>query len=758
MPQLPVDNLPSVNPVNPSGQFEKIDSNASSFGGLTAEAGAGLGKSVQDYAVVQQTIKNEADHTAALNKLLSAANDLQYGNPQLGIKGYNQLQGQDAMGAIGDYRDQLKSKFDDIRATLNPAVAKEFDNTGVRILRGSEGAMGAHYDEQTRVYNHQAQQASIATNQQAAIDGMDDPQAFQHFVSATLDASHAADEVAGSSQVVKDLNAHTAISKIYQGVTERKMLRDPVDAANFYQNNIGMIDANQRFELESKLKTHTDAQYADTDGQTAYLKGIGTPQNNSPLPARVEGSTIPAFDQKRIQEITTAVKSKSQYDPLIQEAAAATNVSPYEIKLKMAIENAKMDPNAVSSTGAIGLGQFMPDTAAQYGVTDRSDPKQSIMGIAKMLAANGGTVGSDMTGADKAYIGKGPDADQYVENTRAARQALFGPPGQAPLTEAQLAGMRGTIVTQADAEADARRPGDLQYRNKVEAAALSRWSRDMESIRGQQYAARSAVLGESIDANVKSFSELSPAGQQAYTQLEPAGREYFTHLWKANSEQGNPETPDNQAKTLELLGRASTDPAGFKSQNPQQLVQSMSDLSKGQQHQVMAAYVNIDKNAAKNDNLKAALDLAQTSGILSAAGITIPTAKEKDNPNNTKGQTYYQFAGRLQQAIDQFRAEHNGVAPKNEDLIPMIRTLTGTVQYKKPGSIFGNLWPSSGTVHNFEVGQPGKPTLNEAYPASAPVKVPDTDRADIVSQFQSRKNRAPTEAEIQTLYNAANHK
>ncbi len=756
MPQLPVESLPSVNPSAPSGQYEKIDPTASSFGGLTAEAGASLGKSVQDYAVVQQTIKNEADHTAAVNQFLSAANDLQYGNPQTGQVGYYQLQGDNAIKAAPDYRAKLQDAFDSVRATLNPAVARAFDNSGLRIMRGTEGAMSDHYAKQVVAFNHDAQKASVVTNQQAAIDGMDDPQAFQHFVGATLDASHASDEVAGSSQAVKDVNAHTAVSKIYQAVTERKMLRDPAEAAQFYQDNIGMIDANQRYELEAKLKTHTDGQYAHTDGDTAYLASIGKPQNVSQLPAKIEGSTIPAMDQKRIQEIVTAVKSKSQYDPLIQEAAAATNVSPYEIKLKMALENAKMDPNAVSSAGAIGLGQFMPDTAAQYGVTDRSDPKQSIMGIAKMLAANGGTVGSDMAAADKAYIGKGPDADQYVENTRAARQALFGPPGQAPLTEAQLAAARGTVITQADAIAEQRRPGDLVYRNQVEAAAMSRWAKDMEAIRGQQYAAKSSVLGESINNNVQSFSQLSPQGQMAYSQLEPEGQKYFVDLWKSNSTQGKPETPENQAKTLELLGRASTDPAGFKMQTPQQLVASMSDLSKNQQHEVMTAYTNIDKAAAKNASLKSALDLAQTSGLLSAAGITIPTAKEKDNPNNTKGQTYYQFAGRLQQAIDQFRSEHNGVAPKNEDLIPMMRTLTGTVQYKKPGTIFGNLWPSTGTVHNFEVGQPGKPTLDEAYPAS--VKVPDAERAAIVSQFQARKNRAPTDAEIQTVYNAVNHK
>ena len=82
------------------------------------------------------------------------------------------------------------------------------------------------------------------------------------------------------------------------------------------------------------------------------------------------------------------------------------------------------NPNAVSSAGAVGLGQFMPATAAQYGITDRTDPTQSINGIGAFLSAHGGTVGNDMSKADMAYIGSGPDARQYVANTQAVRLTL----------------------------------------------------------------------------------------------------------------------------------------------------------------------------------------------------------------------------------------------------------------------------------------------------------------------------------------------
>ena len=43
------------------------------------------------------------------------------------------------------------------------------------------------------------------------------------------------------------------------------------------------------------------------------------------------------------------------------------------------------DPNAVSSKGAVGLMQLMPETAEKYGVEDLYDPKQNIMGGVKYL-------------------------------------------------------------------------------------------------------------------------------------------------------------------------------------------------------------------------------------------------------------------------------------------------------------------------------------------------------------------------------------
>lgn len=46
------------------------------------------------------------------------------------------------------------------------------------------------------------------------------------------------------------------------------------------------------------------------------------------------------------------------------------------------------EPTAVSSVGAIGLGQLMPETAADLGITDPLDPLQNLTGSARYLTAH----------------------------------------------------------------------------------------------------------------------------------------------------------------------------------------------------------------------------------------------------------------------------------------------------------------------------------------------------------------------------------
>lgn len=87
----------------------------------------------------------------------------------------------------------------------------------------------------------------------------------------------------------------------------------------------------------------------------------------------------PAVDQRRF-----AVDSRSRYASQIQAAAKANNVEAALIRAVILVESG-YNPAAVSSAGAVGLMQLMPETAKRYNVRDRHNPEQNIHGGAQYL-------------------------------------------------------------------------------------------------------------------------------------------------------------------------------------------------------------------------------------------------------------------------------------------------------------------------------------------------------------------------------------
>ncbi len=74
----------------------------------------------------------------------------------------------------------------------------------------------------------------------------------------------------------------------------------------------------------------------------------------------------------------------NKYIEHIRTAAAETNL-PEDLLQSMILRESGGNAQAVSRKGAAGLMQLMPDTAKAMGVSDRFDPKESIMGGARYL-------------------------------------------------------------------------------------------------------------------------------------------------------------------------------------------------------------------------------------------------------------------------------------------------------------------------------------------------------------------------------------
>ena len=143
-----------------------------------------------------------------------------------------------------------------------------------------------------------------------------------------------------------------------------------------------------------RINADLTAKYAEVTARPGYivalqksievaprkvLAGTAKPAP-APRPIRIYPDTPPLSLARSYVE-----SNPSRYALHIRSASLATNVPAALIRAVISAESA-FNPYALSATGAVGLMQLMPDTAARYGVKNRMDPSQNILGGARYLS------------------------------------------------------------------------------------------------------------------------------------------------------------------------------------------------------------------------------------------------------------------------------------------------------------------------------------------------------------------------------------
>jgi soluble lytic murein transglycosylase-like protein len=102
---------------------------------------------------------------------------------------------------------------------------------------------------------------------------------------------------------------------------------------------------------------------------------------------------LQAQDQAAEERIATFIRSyaRAAHKGLASSIASSIvkycqvyDVNPYLVTALIARES-RFNPQAVSSRGAVGLGQLMPSTASKLGVADSYDIDQNVEGTVKYL-------------------------------------------------------------------------------------------------------------------------------------------------------------------------------------------------------------------------------------------------------------------------------------------------------------------------------------------------------------------------------------
>lgn len=126
-------------------------------------------------------------------------------------------------------------------------------------------------------------------------------------------------------------------------------------------------------------ETNTNTSYKDpVTGKTVQYVDVADDKEDS-------SNKVTETSQTGKQAVPASSMKKTKYDAYFKAAAKKYNVSESLLKA-IAKAESDFDPDCVSSAGAMGVMQLMPETAKGLGVDDPYDPEQNIMGGAKCIS------------------------------------------------------------------------------------------------------------------------------------------------------------------------------------------------------------------------------------------------------------------------------------------------------------------------------------------------------------------------------------
>lgn len=94
--------------------------------------------------------------------------------------------------------------------------------------------------------------------------------------------------------------------------------------------------------------------------------------------------TWKGWEEAKVPKNFNWAKNQKKFDPTIR-TVAKTYKLPHTLLHAVITAESSYNPDAVSKAGAVGLMQLMPETAKQYGVSNRRDPRQNIYGGSRYL-------------------------------------------------------------------------------------------------------------------------------------------------------------------------------------------------------------------------------------------------------------------------------------------------------------------------------------------------------------------------------------
>ncbi len=149
------------------------------------------------------------------------------------------------------------------------------------------------------------------------------------------------------------------------------------------------------------------AEQVTWDGMVSRIKQVEQPATTSANTTTTTAPPAPANPP------ATTDLPRGAYVDVARQAAIRYGINPDSF-VRQIQQESHFDPNAQSPSGAVGIAQFIPSTAASIGVNPY-DPVSALNGAARLMSSLAGQFGGDYAKALAAY-NAGPGAVQYAVN------------------------------------------------------------------------------------------------------------------------------------------------------------------------------------------------------------------------------------------------------------------------------------------------------------------------------------------------------
>ena len=369
-----------------------VQSSPASFGAATAEGLQQAGKGALDLS----EFYGRVSANNAVNNAMDQARYVLHGNPSQPMldsngqpvlgpdgkpmpdTGFLGRHGADAMSAYGSASERLDEIIQEQEENLKtPASRLQYQTESRRMRNAWAESMAGHYDQQTQVYAEDTSNTTVALNQSAVADNLNNPGALfnawegiRHGVT-DLDVHRYGDTPDVRSGAILKADQIFYTTQIDAALGNN----DPDRAKLALDQGASSLASSPRYpELASKVRTAVadKASIELSDAATASDLGQATAASKANVGAGIPATatTGPIYDR-----IAATAKARG---------ATADEISFLQ---RQAYIESRGDPNAQNGQST-GLFQFHPDTFTGLGGTNIHDPDQQTVAALKAERQN----------------------------------------------------------------------------------------------------------------------------------------------------------------------------------------------------------------------------------------------------------------------------------------------------------------------------------------------------------------------------------